>query len=249
MNSIKSLYTKNITEKIRVDIGKMLLIHEFKKLFRRTDVKIPSSFEEISIDIDQIVNKVHYGDEVGIRDFWNLVDSIMMGYKLKNIVHQITSACFNWSLENPEIENLKFTSNDIKLNGFGIDGKSASEVSQFLLSNPQELKTVREKASREFPKGDTRYKDPIIILNENKDLLVLDGNGRLFRAIILNIKTLKAYVGVRNANTDCNCWIPTSNLDRLDKEGNLCAKDLLNSIKSHSLNAQYEFDYRVVSSK
>lgn len=244
-----SSYTSNIKEKIRIDIGKLLLIHEFKKLFRRIEVKFPSSFEEISIDIDQMAKKVQDGDEVGIRDFWNLVDSIMMGYKLKNIVHQITSACFNWSLENPAIENLKFTSNDIKLNGFGIDRKSASEVSQSLLPDPQELKRVGEKTSKEFPKGDTRYRDPIIVLNENKDLLVLDGNGRLIRAIILNIKTIKAYVGVRNTNTECNCWVPTSYLDRLNQEGNPCAKDLLNSIKAHSQNAQYEFDNRVVIPK
>ncbi len=239
-------YTGNIKEKIRIDIGKLLLIHEFKKLFRRIEVKLPSSFEEISIDIGQMAKKVQDGDEVGIRDFWNLVDSIMMGYKLKNIVHQITSACFNWSLEDSAIDNLKFTSNDIKINGFGIDRKSASEVSQSLLPNPQELKRVREKTSKEFPKGDTRYKDPIIVLNENKDLLVLDGNGRLIRAMILNIKTLKAYIGVRNTNTECNCWVPTNYLDRLNQEGNPCAKDLLTSIKAHSQNAQYEFDNRVV---
>lgn len=239
-------YTNNITEKIRLDIGKMLLIHEFKKLFPSLD---DERFGGIESDIDKRIIEFEAGNVVAIRDFWNLVDSIMMGYKLKNIVHQITSACFNWSLENPAIENLEFTSNEIKLNGFGIDRKSASEVYQFLLSNPQELKRAGEKTSREFPKGDTRYKDPIIILNENKDLLVLDGNGRLIRAMILNIKTLKAYIGVRNTNTECNCWVPTNYLDRLNQEGNPCAKDLLNSIKAHSQNAQYEFDNRVVIPK
>jgi len=68
-------HTNQLTEQIRIDIGKMLLAHEMIKLF-------PELFDygELKTQInDQWSN---LDDEVAVRDFWNLIDSIMMGYGL-----------------------------------------------------------------------------------------------------------------------------------------------------------------------
>src|SRR5437588_754116 len=112
--------TSNLTEAIRIEIGKLLLLHEFKKLFSSLD---PKSLEKIKQVINQRAHEALEGNDIAIRNFWNLVSSIMMGYMLKDITSKITSQCFDWSLQDLPIEELKFTSNVIELGEFKINKK------------------------------------------------------------------------------------------------------------------------------
>lgn len=183
-------YTSNLTEKIRVDIGKLLLIHEFKKLFPILGKEYPESFQRIEQDMNILAKKVESEEEISTRNFWNLVDAMMMGQMLKDIISKITAACFEWTFEkNTSVENLKFTTD---FGGLNIKGMTAFDVSGGLKSKIQKLQKVKKKTLESFSQGINRYDDPIIVLENNNERLVLDGNGRLMRAVIKNIKILPA---------------------------------------------------------
>ncbi len=238
-------YSSNITEKIRVDIGKMLLIHEFKKLF---PILTTECYENLERDVLKLVSNQDSGNDVGIRNFWNLVDAIMMGYMLKDLVPKITSACFDWSLQNLPIDNLRFTSDITQIEGFDINKQSVLKVSQYLQLQPDTLRDVKEKILKNFPVGDNRHLDPVVILCEGDDYFVHDGNGRIMKAIVNGNKTISAYVGVKNTLSKCNSWVPTSYLMRLKEEAKTTksVRELLEEISSSSHNVQYELEKRVI---
>ena len=228
-------HTNQLTEQIRIDIGKMLLAHEMIKLF-------PELFDygELKTQInDQWSN---LDDEVAVRDFWNLIDSIMMGYKLKNITRDITSQHYSWNLvQTQAVSELKFSTD---INGLTSNTKTASEVSAFLRANPTELKRITDGTSESFPGNNARHLDPIIILNQDSSLFVHDGNGRLLKAVVEDKKTVSAYIGTQNQAPKSNHWVPTSYLMKL---ADARSKDLLLATFRESDNAIFEFQDRVIA--
>jgi hypothetical protein len=228
-------YTPQLTEPIRIDIGKMLIAHETIKLLPYLD------YEKLKMQIDEKWRDFNVVENV--RDFWNLIDSLMMGYKLKNIAQLLISSMqLDWSLEDIATGELRFTSDITKIIGFSIGGKTAKEVSSFLHDHIDILRTVKENNTKEFLLAGARFSDPLIIEKHTDNTLhVHDGNGRLLKAIIENQKDINAYVGTHNTNQKSNHWIPTSYLMRLKDERN---ETLLIRLLKQSDNAIFEFENR-----
>lgn len=240
-------YTDNLTDKARIEIGKLLLIHEFKKLFPNLQPLQSEPLKIIEQDITALSEKAQEGDEVGIRDFWNLVDALMMGYKLKNIIPLITSPNIDWEfVKSLEIQNLKFTANITKLDGIDINGKTVKEVIEYFDNHSQDKELILKKTKEYYPNNDTRHLDPVLVIKEENGDFVHDGNGRLMKAIIEGIKVLPAYVGTRNSGTNEDEWVATNYLMRLNQEQkDLTVNELISNILSTSQNAKYEYENRV----
>ncbi|MBU0978221.1 hypothetical protein KKF92_00100 [Patescibacteria group bacterium] len=227
-------YTKQLTEQIRVDIGKMLLAHEMIKLFPKL-----FDYDELKTQINDQWSNLN--GEVAVRDFWNLIDSIMMGYKLKNITRDISSQYYSWNLVQTQVVGeLKFSTD---INGLASNTKTVSEVSAFLRANPTELKRITNGTSESFPGNNARHLDSIIILSQDSSLFVHDGNGRLLKAVVEGQETINAYIGTQNQSPKSNHWVPTSYLMRL---ADAKSKELLLTIFRESDNAISEFQDRVI---
>lgn len=227
-------HTPQLREKIRVDIGKMLIAHEMVKLF-----PLLFDYEELKIQVEAKWKKLE--DEITVRDFWNLIDSIMMGYKLKNITRDITSMQYSWSLvEAQEINGLKFSTD---INGLNSNTKTALDIRSFLRANPTDLKRITDGTSKEFPENNTRHLDPIIVLKQGDDFFVHDGNGRLLKAIVEEKTIINAYVGTTNPAVKSDHWVPTSYLMKL---ADAKYKEQLLIAFSESDNAVFEFQSRVI---
>lgn len=228
-------HTSQLKEPIRIDMGKMLLAHEMVKLF--PDL---GNYEEIKTQVNN-----QWGDisgVVAVRDFWNLIDSIMMGYKLKNITKDITCQYYSWNLvQTQAIGELKFSTN---INNLASNTKTASEISAFLKANPTELKRITVGTSESFPRNNARHLDPIIILSQGNDLFVHDGNGRLLKAVVEGQETINAYIGTQSQAPKSNHWVPTSYLMKL---ADARSKDLLLATFRESDNAIFEFQDRVMA--
>lgn len=228
-------HTLQLTKKIRLDIGKMLIAHELNKLFPGFDDY--DHLKELVNNKWKILN-----DEFAIRNFWNLVDSIMMGYELKDVVRIITSECFNWKLEKDySIDQLRFGWGE-KVGNFELNGKTAMEAASYLKGHADNLSKIKAKNKEKSPRTD----DPIIVEKYSSDnsLHVHDGNGRLLRAIAVGQQTLNAYIGTQVQAEKSNHWVPTSFLQRLS---NSLAADSLIKILRESDNAVFEFENRVVT--
>lgn len=227
-------HTSQLKEPIRIDIGKMLLAHEMIKIFPKL-----SDYDELKIQINDQWSNLN--GEVAVRDFWNLIDSIMMGYKLKNITRDITSQYCSWNLvQTQAVSELKFSTD---INGLTSNTKTASEVGTFLRANPTELKRITNGTSEAFPGNNARHLDPIIILSQDSSLFVHDGNGRLLKAVVEDQKTISAYIGTQNQAPKSNHWVPTSFLMKL---ADVRSKDLLLATFRESDNAIFEFQDRVM---
>ncbi|MBI3070154.1 MAG: hypothetical protein HYY87_02515 [Candidatus Levybacteria bacterium] len=228
-------YTSQIIEPVRIGIGKMLISHEIIKLLQSSD------YEEIKAKINHRWKELT--DIISVRDFWNLVDSLMMGYKLKNIIRLVTSSQIDWDLDQTKIDDLRFTSDISKIEGFNVTRKTAKEVSTYLFEHNNTLMIVKEKNHQEFANAGSRTKDPIIVEKHTDSTLhVHDGNGRLLKAIVENIEVIDAYIGTQNHISKSNHWVPTSYLQRLSDDR---CKELLISILRESDNAIFEFKDRV----
>lgn len=225
-------YTSQIIEPLRIEMGKLLISHEMIKLLPNSDYeKIKTQINGKWTDFDEVVT---------VRDFWNLVDSLMMGYKLKNIARELTSQQYTWSFKRAQVvAQLRF-STDIA--GLQSNTKTATEIKTLLEKDPAELQQVTSSTQREFSEEDTRHLDPIIILNQNGTLFVHDGNGRLLKAVIENKDIIDAYIGTQNNVLKSNHWIPTAYLQRLADEK---CKEILFKILQESDNAIFEFKNRV----
>lgn len=226
-------YSSHLTEQIRVDIGRMLITHEMIKIFPGLD------YDEIK---RQVGNRWSNLDEtVAIRNFWNLVNSLMMGYELKNIVREITSQQYVWSLTTGQaIANLEFT---IDINGLQSNTKTAGEMKVYFEENPEERERVVNSTNMEFPEGDVRHLDPLVVLEQRDLLFVHDGNGRLLKAVIENLETIDSYIGTQNDVPKPNHWVSTSYLMKLTEAK---ARGLLITILRESDNAVFEFENGVL---
>ena len=231
-------YTLQLTEPVRIGIGKMLIAHEMVKLFPEFN-----NYDEIKTQINNRWGD--FSDVVDIRDFWNLVDSIMMGFKLKDIVTLITTQKIEWELkERFSINELKFTW-DKKVGDFEFNKKTVKEVVAYLEEHKDVLRVIEEETQREVLIAKSRIKDPIIVEKYSSDssLHVHDGNGRLLKATIENQKTIDAYVGTQNNARKSNHWVSTAYLQRLSDAN--CG-GLLVDILRESDNAVFEFENRVM---
>jgi len=134
MDKTTTTYTNHLTEQVRIDLGKMLISHEMTKLFPSLD------YEEVKRLVDGKWSNL--SEVVSIRDFWNLVDSLMAGYKLKDLVKDITSQQYSWSLiENQEVTEVKFSTD---INNLKSNGKTAADIKTFFDNNPEELGRIKQ---------------------------------------------------------------------------------------------------------
>lgn len=246
-------YPAHLLEPIRVEIAKTLMVHEFKKLF----ISLGSEhLKLIADDVNQWWTDSEKYNLASVRDFWNGIDGIMMGFKLKNIVPLLTAENIQWDKQELKTEVIHFASNLLgeTVKNLDMKGWSAGEVKKYLEQDPDILKAVKEKTEISFSQGKERHNDPIIVVKKHNDsLLVHDGNGRLLRAIIHETPTFSAFVGTYDKNkpeTELNHWIPTGLLMHIVNRG--CGPEreasisLLVQLLNSSQSARYEFDDRVI---
>ncbi|PIZ46298.1 hypothetical protein COY32_03520 [candidate division WWE3 bacterium CG_4_10_14_0_2_um_filter_41_14] len=228
-------YTPNITQQIRLDIGKMLIAREIQKTF--PDI---AAYDKIKSTVNEKFEKLE--EIVDIRNFWNLVDSIMMGYELKDVVRLITSENIRWRREEDyQIEQLRFGWGE-KIGNFELNNKTAKETTNHLKIHPDDLDVQKKK----YEETSQRVNDPILVEKYASDesLHVHDGNGRLLSAIVNNQATLTAYIGAQVSVPRSNHWVPTSFLQRLS---DTLTTDALIQVLRESDNAVFEFEDRVVT--
>lgn len=234
-------YTFQIIEPVRIDIGKMLIAHEMDKLFPGL-----GNYDDIKAIVNNRWNDLD--GEVAIRNFWNLVDSLMMGYELKDIVRLITSEKSSWRLEKDnEVKELRFGWGE-KIGDLELNQKTAGEAADYLAKHEDVLEDIKKKNIKNSP----RVNDPIIVEKDpnNGKLHVHDGNGRLLRAIIKRQQSIDAYIGTQASVRKSNHWVTTSYLQRLADlrvKDYFKSRDLLVHTLRESENAVFEFKSRVTA--
>ncbi len=155
-----------------------------------------------------------------VRDFWNLVDTLCFGLKLKNLVPRLTSQNIKWTKEKLKLDNIYMGSkNDFKcLRKLDIDMPNGKEIKSFLFDkkNYNILKFAKKDSLLNSKKTFDRDKYLIITGKKNNKIVVYDGNRRMIKNILDgNDKILTYTARAIKQPMFYNYWVPTSHMANL----------------------------------
>lgn len=208
----REVYPKHLYEQIRREIGVDYVRHELRKY-------LPSIKGEVWKRIDQDIEG--WFDEAPflypVRDFWNGVHGIMMGFKLySHLLNFITGENVRWTKEEIELELLSFGTVNSLVREVVPEGDDVRLAIRGYLKNERLRKSHLEEMQKWYEITEERSTNPIIVTQksiEGKDkLVVYDGNGRTTLAVLKGRGKILAYVGrfVDERRQPENYWLPTS---------------------------------------
>ena len=208
----REVYPKHLYEQIRREIGVDYVRHELRKY-------LPSIKGEVWKRIDQDIEG--WFDEAPflypVRDFWNGVHGIMMGFKLySHLLNFITGENVRWTKEEIELELLSFGTVNSLVREVVPEGDDVRLAMRGYLKNEKLRKSHLEEMQKWYEMAEARSANPIIATQkriEGKDkLVVYDGNGRTTLAVLKGRGKILAYVGrfVDERRQPENYWLPTS---------------------------------------
>ena len=147
-----------------------------------------------------------------IRNFWNAVHGISLGFHLTNFVSWITSVNIKWEERDVSVDDLWFGSR--RLADTLMVEESAPMVREGLfLSEHTQLRTEEQEKNEEILNSTApRDQFPIFVIRKDKNRLrVVDGNTRLLHAIFSQKTTIRAVVGEPiGGSVFSEQWVPTS---------------------------------------
>lgn len=208
----REVYPKHLYEQIRREIGVDYVRHELRKY-------LPSVKGEVWKRIDQDIEG--WFDEAPflypVRDFWNGVHGIMMGFKLySHLLNFITGENVRWTKEEIELELLSFGTVNSLVREVVPEGNEVRLAMSGYLKNERLRTSHLEEMRKWYEMTEARSANPIIATQkriEGKDkLVVYDGNGRTTLVVLQGRRKILAYVGrfVDERRQPENYWLPTS---------------------------------------
>ena len=247
---MNKVYPEHIYEPIRQEIAVSYVRHELRKYL--PSLKDQEVWKKIDADIATWFDSAPF--LFPVRDFWNGVHGIMMGFKLYNhLLAFITAENVAWEKRLISLNELTFGTRP------SVDGgPKSSEVKDWI-----EYKNLLGNTQRYYENTVKRDEDPIIVTQKRMDdvdkLVVYDGNGRIALAIVQGKIAVNAFVShfVDERRKPENYWFPTSVLMEINHFAKKAfeAKDealyqsyvnVLKNILSQSQSAVYEMKDRVV---
>jgi len=223
----RSPYPPHLNEPIRLELARELVCHELKKFFPSvTDSEV---WQNIDHDIEGwLVEQNNPSLLEAPRDFWDGIDTITRGFKLKNIVPFLTAENVSWRKEKMAIGDIVFGSKLEPLKKFDNLGKEpkASGVILCYEKSPEAKEAAKKESDEFFGRGFPREDDPIIVEEKIRDdeagetaLVVHDGNGRLLRKILYDRNEIGVYIGRREAGgTLKNYWVSAAYLLKIKSD-------------------------------
>ncbi len=205
-NKENNIFLPHLYEPFRREIAVSYVQQEMRKLFPQLrdnslwylmDKQIAGWYEDLSI-----------------RNFWNAVHGISMGFRLKSLVPWITSLNMQWREIDLPVEKLWFGGRFGPLPSLGMKvSEEVSAVKNALLQPEnkeifdQTKKDMKEKYQETAPRDDF----PVFVIRKEEKLRVIDGNRRVLKAILEDKKTIRATIGEPIAEPAIyEHWVPTS---------------------------------------
>lgn len=218
------LYPKHLFDPQRRSIAVEILGKELAKLVGAKDNG------ELAIH-RQIVSAWFEGSQQElspVHDFWSTFDLLML-VKTKRLCRFVTAENVRWGIESLELDDLTLTWMPFIENHpeFGPGPWPIPRIKSVFIDHPDLYAKAKEENDRNrgFYKFD-RTTDPIIIVKrgEGQKMYFLDGNGRLYGALMAGRNEIDAWVGHMDGPKPVNYWVSTGELK------NLCyiAQDSLN---------------------
>ncbi|MDP3795474.1 MAG: hypothetical protein Q8R13_06185 [bacterium] len=193
----------HLEDPFRRSIAVRFAQHELRKL-------LPAVRDERTLRlIDEQVEGWY--DMLSVRNFWNGIHGMSMGFRLKSLVPWITSLHIRWSERECPVDELWFGG------GFGLEGLGAGESAKAIrerLFLPEHRDLIEEKRRRLLAESATsapRDHFPIFVVRKEGKLRVIDGNRRLLNAVVAQHATIGATIGEQVGEPALyEHWVPTA---------------------------------------
>jgi hypothetical protein len=246
-------YPPHIHDNMRAEVAITYVRHELRKYLTSIEDKFTWGL------IDSDVND-WFGTSMSLRDFWNGVHGIAMGFKLQNgMMQNITAENVSWRKEDFAVEQLHFASD--QSHWTGVEGLSAREILDYYSkSDTASERGVRSAKARTSVISKEGEHDPIIVLQKKRDgevqNSIYDGNRRVSLAVLDGREKVLAYIGEYTTEDwgPKNFWLPTSFLMDLVQNGELGGAydetlNILRKLIALSKSGEYELRERVLVGK
>lgn len=198
------IFLPHLYEPLRRKIATSYVQHEFRKL-------LPQLRENLLWQsIDKQIESWY--KTLSIRNFWNAVHGISIGFRLKSLVPWITSKNMQWVKKDIFVDNLWFGGKFGPIKPLKTsEAATAVKENIFLPKNKnilnQTKKNLKEKSSGTYP----RDSFPIFVVKKEDRFVVIDGNRRLLQAIADKKQKIHAFIGKPIAKPSLfEHWVPTS---------------------------------------
>lgn len=154
-----------------------------------------------------------------VHDFWGTFDLLML-VKTKRLCRFVTAENVHWRVESLNLDDLILTWMPFIENHseFGPGPWSISRLKSVFREHPDLYAIAKEEndKNRNHYKFD-RTGDPITIVKrgEGQEVYLLDGNGRLYGALMAGRNEIDAHVGHMDGPKPINYWVSTGELKNL----------------------------------
>ncbi|HYH74361.1 MAG TPA: hypothetical protein VD735_00210 [Candidatus Saccharimonadales bacterium] len=206
--ALRTIYPEHIYDPLRREIAIELAGKEVAKIL---DAEDNDRLEQIRSAVDDLYDG-RQGVYAPIHDFWSLVEMILH-VKKKELPELITAENVTWKQENLPIEQLHLTwmpfleqHQDI----FGEKPWSVADIQRIFFQKPELFKQARDEQQKSVgpqQHGFDQSEEPIALIHRNDQLELIDGNGRLYRALLNGNETVACQIGRMKGSMPQNYWV------------------------------------------
>lgn len=206
--SLYKIYPKHIYDPLRRKIAMELGGKEVAKILNAEDNdelnKLRGSVEELYDGREGVYAPVH--------DFWSFIEMILH-VKKKELPELITAQNVTWTKEDLPIESLHITwmpflerNKDI----FGEKPWEITDLQKFFFQKPKLFEQAKKEQFESVGKQQHNFDqsdEPLSIVYRDRDLELIDGNGRLYRALLHDKESISCYIGRLRGPMPVNYWV------------------------------------------
>lgn len=205
---LQKVYPDHVYDRLRRQIGLELAGKELAKILEAEDDAQLASMH-------RAVASLYEGREgvyAPVHDFWSLVEMILH-VKKKELPELITAENVVWTLEDMAVSDLHLTWMpylEQHPEYFGDKPWSISHLQEVFAKRPAILEQAigyQEKAAPTAEHNFDQSDEPITLVHRDGRLELIDGNGRLYRALLAGRDIVPCQIGRMTGKMPRNYWV------------------------------------------
>lgn len=152
-----------------------------------------------------------------VHDFWSLVEMVLH-VKKKELPELLTAQNVTWKKEDLPIEQLHITWMPFleqRQDVFGPKPWQVADIQRIFFQKPElfeEAKVQQRETVGEQQHNFDQSDEPIALVYRHGNMELIDGNGRLYRALLGGKDAISCYVGRMKGAMPINYWISSGSL-------------------------------------
>lgn len=210
---LERIYPDHIYDPLRRVIAVEIAGKELAKLTDAEDNENLSRLREAT----QKLYEGRAGVYASVHDFWSFVEMILH-IKKKELPELITAENVTWTLEHMSLADLHLTSMPFLASHpeiFGPKPWNLGDVKTIFDKNPKILAAALR--AQKIAVGDQQHKfdqskDPPTFIDRGSGLEIVDGNGRLYKALLAGEERFPCWIGRMRGKMPQNYWVSAGSL-------------------------------------